>query len=548
MMGQTPVIILREGTKREKGKGAQMGNIAAAKAIGEAVRSTLGPRGMDKMLVDSMGDVVITNDGVTILKEIDVEHPAAKMIVEVAKTQDEECGDGTTTAVILTGELLKKAETLIEQNVHPTVIAAGYRLACQKAQEILKEVGMKVTPDDAEMLKEIAMTAMISKSVSSSRGILADISVKAILAIAEKKDGKYEVDQENIQIVKKVGGSMEDSKMIAGIIVDKEVIHTGMPKSVSNAKIALIDSALEVKKTEIDAKIEITDPAQLQAFLNEEEKMLKRMVETVKKSKANVMFCQKGIDDLAQHYLAKEGIFAVRRVKKSDMEKLAKATGAIVATKLEDLKESDLGNAELVEEKKIGGDQMTFVTGCKNPKAVSILIRGGTEHVVDETERSLDDAISVVGLALEDGVLVTGGGSTAVEIALRLREYAASVGGREQIAIDQFANAMEIIPTTLSENAGLDPIDVLIELRKAHKDGKKNAGINVFTGKIVDMKHEKVIEPIRVGRQAINSATEAAVMILRIDDVIASKGGGGKGGPGGPGGPGGMPGGMDEDY
>jgi len=548
MMGQTPVIILREGTKREKGKGAQMGNIAAAKAIGEAVRSTLGPRGMDKMLVDSMGDVVITNDGVTILKEIDVEHPAAKMIVEVAKTQDEECGDGTTTAVILTGELLKKAETLIEQNVHPTVIAAGYRLACQKAQEILKEVGMKVTPDDAEMLKEIAMTAMISKSVSSSRGILADISVKAILAIAEKKDGKYEVDQENIQIVKKVGGSMEDSKMIAGIIVDKEVIHTGMPKSVSNAKIALIDSALEVKKTEIDAKIEITDPAQLQAFLNEEEKMLKRMVETVKKSKANVMFCQKGIDDLAQHYLAKEGIFAVRRVKKSDMEKLAKATGAIVATKLEDLKESDLGNAELVEEKKIGGDQMTFVTGCKNPKAVSILIRGGTEHVVDEIERSLDDAISVVGLALEDGVLVTGGGSTAVEIALRLREYAASVGGREQIAIDQFANAMEIIPTTLSENAGLDPIDVLIELRKAHKDGKKNAGINVFTGKIVDMKHEKVIEPIRVGRQAINSATEAAVMILRIDDVIASKGGGGKGGPGGPGGPGGMPGGMDEDY
>ena len=548
MMGQTPVIILREGTKREKGKGAQMGNIAAAKAIGEAVRSTLGPRGMDKMLVDSMGDVVITNDGVTILKEIDVEHPAAKMIVEVAKTQDEECGDGTTTAVILTGELLKKAETLIEQNVHPTVIAAGYRLACQKAQEILKEVGMKVTSDDAEMLKEIAMTAMISKSVSSSRGLLADISVKAVLAIAEKKDGKYEVDQDNIQIVKKVGGSMEDSKMITGIIVDKEVIHTGMPKSVSNAKIALIDSALEVKKTEIDAKIEITDPAQLQAFLNEEEKMLKRMVETVKKSKANVMFCQKGIDDLAQHYLAKEGIFAVRRVKKSDMEKLAKATGAIVATKLDDLKESDLGNAELVEEKKIGGDQMTFVTGCKNPKAVSILIRGGTEHVVDEIERSLDDAISVVGLALEDGVLVTGGGSTAVEIALRLREYAASVGGREQIAIDQFANAMEIIPTTLSENAGLDPIDVLIELRKAHKDGKKNAGINVFTGKIVDMKHEKVIEPIRVGRQAINSATEAAVMILRIDDVIASKGGGGKGGPGGPGGPGGMPGGMDEDY
>jgi archaeal chaperonin len=549
MMGQTPVLILREGTKREKGKGAQMSNIAAAKAIGEAVRSTLGPRGMDKMLVDSMGDVVITNDGVTILKEIDVEHPAAKMIVEVAKTQDEECGDGTTTAVILAGELLKRAEGLIEQNVHPTVIAAGYRLASQKAQEILKTVGMKVTPDDAEMLNDIATTAMISKSVSASREILADISVKAVLSIAEKKDGKFEVDQDNIQIVKKVGGSMEDSKMISGIIVDKEVVHSGMPKKVENAKIALIDSAMEVKKTEIDAKIEITDPSQLQAFLSEEENMLKKMVETVKKSGATVVFCQKGIDDLAQHFLAKEGIYAVRRAKKSDMEKLAKATGATIATKLDELKASDLGFAALVEEKKIGGDQMTFVTGCKNPKAVSILIRGGTEHVIDEIERSLDDAISVIGLALEDGVLVTGGGSTATEIALKLREYAASVGGREQIAIDQFANAMEIIPTTLAENAGLDPIDVLIEMRKAHKDGKKYAGINVFTGKIVDMKNEKVLEPIRVGKQAINSATEAAVMILRIDDVIASKGGaGGKGGPGGPGGPGGMPGGMDEEY
>jgi thermosome len=548
MMGQTPVLILREGTKREKGKGAQMGNIAAAKAIGEAVRSTLGPRGMDKMLVDSMGDVVITNDGVTILKEIDVEHPAAKMIVEVAKTQDEECGDGTTTAVILAGELLKRAEGLIEQNVHPTVIAAGYRLASQRAQEILQTVGMKVTPDDAEMLNDIATTAMISKSVSASRKILADIAVKAVLSIAEKKDGKFEVDQDNIQVVKKVGGSMEESKMISGIILDKEVVHSGMPKKVEKAKIALIDSAMEVKKTEIDAKIEITDPSQLQAFLNEEEKMLKKMVDIVKKTGANVVFCQKGIDDLVQHYLAKEGICAVRRAKKSDMEKLAKATGGTIATKLDDLKASDLGFAALVEEKKIGGDLMTFVTGCKNPKAVSILIRGGTEHVIDEIERSLDDAISVIGLALEDGVLVTGGGSTATEIALKLREYAASVGGREQIAIDQFANAMEIIPTTLAENAGLDPIDILIEMRKAHKDGEKYAGVNVFTGKIVDMKAEKVLEPIRVGKQAINSATEAAVMILRIDDVIASKGGGGgRGGPGGPGGPGGMPGGMDED-
>jgi len=551
MIGQTPVLILREGTKREKGRGAQFSNIMAAKAIGDAVRSTLGPRGMDKMLVDSMGDVVITNDGVTILKEIDVEHPAAKMIVEVAKTQDEECGDGTTTAVILAGELLKKAETLIEQNVHPTVIASGYRLAAQKAQEILTDIAIKITPDDKERLKDIAMTAMISKSVSASREHLADIAVRAVLAVAEKKDGKYTIDQDNIQIVKKQGASMEDTQLIEGIIVDKEVVHSGMPKRVENAKIALVDSALEVKKTEIDAKIEITDPAQLQAFLAEEEKMLKRMVDMIKKSGANVVFCQKGIDDLAQHYLAKEGIYAVRRVKKSDMEKLSKATGATLVTKLDDLKESDLGTAALVEEKKIGGDQMTFVTGCKNPKAVSILIRGGTEHVVDEIERSLDDAISVVALALEDGMLVTGGGSTATEIALRLREYAASVGGREQIAIDAFADAMEIIPTTLAENAGLDPIDVLIELRKAHKDGKKRAGINVFTGKVVDMEKEKVLEPIRVGKQAINSATDAAVMILRIDDVIASKGTS-TSGPGGKGGTGpgkeSSGGGMDEEF
>jgi len=548
MFGQTPVLILKEGTKREKGKGAQFNNIAAAKTIGEAVRSTLGPRGMDKMLVDSMGDVVITNDGVTILKEIDVEHPAAKMIVEVAKTQDEECGDGTTTAVVLTGELLKKAEGLIEQNVHPTVIATGFRLAAERAQEILGKIGIKVSPDDKSMLRELAMTAMISKSVSASREHMADIAVKAALSVAEKKDGKYSVDEDNIQIVKKQGGSMEDTSMIEGIIVDKEVVHAGMPKKTSDAKIALVDSALEIKKTEIDAKIEITDPSQLHAFLAEEENMLKNMVEKIKASEANVVFCQKGIDDLAQHYLAKSGIYAVRRAKKSDMEKLAKATGARIVTKLDDLRKADLGSAKLVEEKKIGGDNMTFVTGCKNPKAVSILIRGGTEHVVDEIERSLDDAVSVVSLGLEDGMLVTGGGSTAMEIALQLRDYSASVGGREQIAIEAFASAMEVVPTALSENAGLDPIDVLIDLRKAHKDGKKYAGINVYSGKIVDMKKEKVLEPIRVGKQAISSATEAAVMILRIDDVIASKGMKGGGGPGGPGGMGGPGGGMDEDF
>jgi len=534
VIGQTPIYILKEGTKREKGKGAQFNNITAARAIADSVRSTLGPRGMDKMLVDSMGDVVITNDGVTILKEIDVEHPAAKMLVEVAKTQDEECGDGTTTAVILAGELLKKAEAMIEQNVHPTVISGGYRAAATKARELLEELAIKVSPDDKDTLMDIARTSMISKSVSASRDLLADVAVRAVSAVAEKKDGKWYVDDDNIQIVKKQGGSMDDTQMISGIIVDKEAVHSGMPKKVEKAKIALVDSALEVKKTEIDAKIEITDPSQLHAFLDEEENMLKKMVEIVKKSGATVLFAQKGIDDLAQHYLAKEGIYAVRRVKKSDMEKLAKATGANLVTKLDDLKASDLGEAALVEEKKIADDRMTFVTGCKNPKAVSILIRGGTEHVVDEIDRSLNDAISVVSVAYEDGKLVTGGGSTAVELALKLRDYAASIGGREQIAIDAFASAMEVVPTALSENAGLDPIDVLIEMRQAHKAGKKYAGINVFTGKVVDMKKAKVLEPIRVGRQAISSATDAAVMILRIDDVIASKGGAGGRGPKGP--------------
>jgi len=544
LIGQTPVFILKEGTKREKGKGAQFSNISAARAIADSVRSTLGPRGMDKMLVDSMGDVVITNDGVTILKEIDVEHPAAKMLVEVAKTQDEECGDGTTTAVILAGELLKKAEALIEQNVHPTVISGGYRMAAQKARELLDDLAINVTPSDKETLKDIARTSMISKSVAASRDLLANVAVNAVTAVAEKNsEGKWVVDDDNIQVVKKQGGSMDDTTMISGIIVDKEAVHPAMPKKVEDARIALVDSALEVKKTEIDAKIEITDPSQLQAFLNEEENMLKKMVDKVKSSGANVLFCQKGIDDLAQHYLAKQNIYAVRRVKKSDMEKLAKATGANLITKLDDLKAEDLGVACMVEEKKIADDRMTFVTGCKNPKAVSILIRGGTEHVIDEIDRSLNDAISVVSVAFEDGKLVTGGGSTATELALKLRDYAASIGGREQIAIDAFASAMEVVPTALSENAGLDPIDVLIELRQAHKAGKKYAGINVFTGKVVDMKKERVLEPIRVGRQALISATDAAVMILRIDDVIASKGGGGGRGPKGP--PMGDEGGMD---
>ncbi|WP_019178756.1 thermosome subunit beta [Methanomassiliicoccus luminyensis] len=539
-MGNTPILILKEGTKRDKGKDAQYNNIMAARAIADAVRSTLGPRGMDKMLVDTLGDVVITNDGVTILKEIDVEHPAAKMLVEVAKTQDEEAGDGTTTAVILSGELLKKAIDLIESNIHPTIIAAGYRLAATKAQEVLDSVAKDVKVEDKKALKMIAETSMISKSVSGSRDYLSDLTVKAVTAVAEK-DGKWSVDMDNIQVVKKTGGSMDDSELIQGVIIDKEPVHPGMPKVVEKAKIALLDAAIEVQKTEIDAKIEITDPSQMQAFLDEEENMLRNMVKKIKDAGANVVFCQKGVDDLAQHFLAKEKIYSVRRVKKSDIEKLAKATGGNVITKIEELSPEDLGLAAKVEARKIQDDEYTFVTGCKNPKAVSLLLRGGTDHVIAEVERSLDDAMSVVAVAIEDGKIVTGGASTAVEIAMRLREYAASVGGREQIAIDAYASAMEVIPTALAENAGLDPIDVLINLRKAHKDGKTHAGINVYTGKVVNMLDEKVIEPIRVGRQAINSATDAAVLILRIDDVIASKGGAGMP-PGGmpPGGMGGM--------
>jgi thermosome len=541
-MGQTPILILKEGTKRDKGKDAQYNNIMAARAIADAVRSTLGPRGMDKMLVDSMGDVVITNDGVTILKEIDVEHPAAKMLVEVAKTQDEETGDGTTTAVILTGELLKKAVDLIDANVHPTIITAGYRLASIKALEVLEKVAMKIDIKDRQLLRNIAMTSMMSKSVVGSREHMADVAVDAVVKVAEKTDGKWVVDTDNIQVVKKQGGSMKDTEMIEGIIVDKEPVHPAMPKKVAKAKIMLLDAALEIKKTEIDAKIEITDPSQMQAFLHEEERMLRDMVEKIKKSGANVVFCQKGVDDLVQHFLAKENIYAARRVKKTDMEKLAKATGANVITKLDEFEQADLGNADMVEVKKVQDEEMTFVTGCKNAKAISILIRGGTEHVVDEIERSLDDATSVIAVAIEDGKMVTGGGSTAVEIALRLREYSSSVGGREQIAIDAFASAMEVVPTALAENAGLDPIDILIEMRKAHKNGKANAGVNVFNGKVEDMKKNNVLEPLRVGKQAINSATDAAVMILRIDDVIASRGG-----PGGAPGGGGMPGG-DEDM
>ena len=523
-MGNAPVIILREGTKRDKGKDAQFNNISAAMAISSAVKSSLGPRGMDKMLVDSVGDVVITNDGVTILKEMDVQHPAAKMLVEVAKTQDSEVGDGTTTSVILAGELLKKATDLIDANVHPTIIASGYRLANDKAQEVLKNISKKVTIEDTELLKLIAQTAMISKQVNASREYFSDMVVDAVKTVVDKdKDGKYTVDLKNIQTVKKAGAKMEESYIVKGLIIDKEPVQANMPKRVEQAKIALIDAPFEVKKTEIDAKIQITDPNQLSQFIAEEEKMLRDMVAKVKAAGANVVFCQKGIDDLAQHFFAKEGIYACRRVKKSDMERLGRSTGANIINKIAEMDASDLGYADVVELKKIEDEEMTFITGVKDPKTVSVLVRGGTNHVADEVERSLVDAWSVVRVAIEDGMMVTGGGSAAMEIAMQLRDYAASVGGREQIAIEAFASAMESIPATLAENAGLDPIDILIQMRKQHKAGKVYDGLNPYTGKVEDMLKLNVIEPHRIGKQAINSATDAAVMILRIDDVIAAR-------------------------
>ena len=535
-----PIIILKEGSTRTRGRDAQSMNLMAARAVAEAVRTTLGPKGMDKMLVDSLGDVVITNDGVTILKEMDIEHPAAKMIVEIAKTQDDEVGDGTTTAVVLAGELLKKSESLLDQDVHPTVIASGYRQAASKAREILDNLAHPVTIKDADLVKKFAITAMTGKGAEAVGEKLADICMKSVKAVMDES-GKVDVD--DIKVEKKVGGTIGDSELIEGIVIDKERIHPNMPKTVKNAKIALLDTPLEIEKTEIDAKIEITNPDQLQAFLDQEEKMLKDMVDKIKKVGANVVFCQKGVDDLVQHYLAKAGIMAARRVKESDLKALAKSTGARVTTSIDELTKDELGVAGLVEERKIGDESMIFIEKCKDPKAVSIILRGGTEHVVDELDRAMHDALRVVGVVVEDKKYVAGGGSCEVELSLRLKEFAATVGGREQLAIEAFAEAMEVIPRTLAENAGLDPIDTLVSLRSKH-EGKngKTVGLNVFSGEAVDMLKEGVVEPLRVKTQAISGASEAAVMILRIDDVIAaSKLSGGKGGPGmGPGGMGEM--------
>ena len=524
--GNSPVVILKEGTQRDSGKKATQNNIAAAKAIAEAVRSTLGPKGMDKMLVDSMGDVIITNDGVTILKEVEVQHPAAKMIVEIAKTQDSECGDGTTTAVILAGELLKNAEELMDKGVHPTAISNGYRRASNESLELLDKISRKVSRSDVKTLKSIAVTSMTGKSSEANAEFLADLTVNSIEAVAESKDkNNVEVDRSNIKIQKKQGGSIADTEQVSGIIMDKEPVHTDMPRNVKKARVALIDAPLEIKKTEIESKIQINDPSQIQAFLDQEESTIKKMVDTISKSGANVLICQKGIDDLAQHFLAKNNIMAIRRAKKSDIDALSKATGGKIISNIDSMSKKDLGFAGLVEVRKIGDDDMTFVTGCKNPKAVSILVRAGSEHVADEIERNLDDAIGVVSLVYKDGKIVTGGGAAEIELALKLRKFAPRVGGREQMAIEAFANAIEVVPSTLAENAGLDVIDTLMGLRKSHtkKGRNQHAGLDAFTGKVVNMQSRNVVEPLRVKTQAVSSATDVATMILRIDDVIASK-------------------------
>ena len=520
--GGVPVLVLKEGSSRSRGREAQHTNIEAAKIVAETVKSSLGPKGMDKMLVDSFGDVTITSDGRTILDEMDIQHPAAKMMVEVAKTQDNEAGDGTTTAVIISGELLNKAQELVEKNVHPTIIIDGYKKASEKALEILEKIAIKVDMSSQDYVKKVAMTSMASKLVAEHKEYLADLAVKAILAVAEKEGEKYKADVDDVKVEKKPGESVRDTKLIQGIVLDKDIAHSGMPKRVEKAKIALLDCPLEIEKTEFDAKINIESPEQMEAFLKQEEDMLRDMVEKIAKAGANVVLCEKGIDDMAQHFLARKGILAVRRNKKSDMEKLAKATGGKIVTNLDSMTSADLGYAALVEERKIGEDKMTFIEGCKHPRAVTILIRGGTQRIVDEAERSLHDALCVVRDVVEEPKIVAGGGAPELEISRMLKKYAETLPGREQLAVKGFAEALEAVPTTLTENAGLDPIDILSELRSRHEKGETWAGIEVNAGKSQDMTKAGVFEPLAVKKQIIKSATEASTMILKIDDVIAA--------------------------
>ncbi len=517
-----PILVLSDDVLRQTGKDAQRANISAAISVSEIVRSTLGPKGMDKMLVDSTGDITITNDGVTILEEMEIQHPAAKMIREVAKTQEQEVGDGTTTAVVLTGQLLKKAGDLLDQGIHRTTIVKGYRLAMGKTIESLGTIGKTISLSDPENLKKVALTAMTGKGIENSKNELSDIAVEAIKCVAYTENGKIVINPEDIQIEKKQGGSVKDTELIKGIVIDKEIVHSAMPKITKDAKIVLINAALEVKSTETDAKISITDPEKMQAFADQESKMLKNIAEKIKDSGAKIVFCQKGIDDMVQYYLAKYGIVAVRRVKESDMEKLSKATGARIISSVNEISPEDFGMAGIVEEKKIGEDKMVFVRECKEPKAVSILIRGGTEHVVDEAKRAMDDAVLGIASTLELSSYVYGGGAVEIEIAKKLRDYAVTVGGKEQLAINAFAEALEIIPRTLAESAGKDAIELLVEAKSKHESGNTGYGINVFEGKIDDMDKLGVVEPTKIKVQAISSATDVSEMILRIDDIITA--------------------------
>jgi len=533
---QGPVLVLKESALQQKGRDAQKNNIAAAKLVAELVKTSLGPRGLDKMLVDSLGDVTITNDGATILKEIDAQHPAAKMMVEIAKTIDTEVGDGTTSSVVFAGALLEKAEKLLEKDVHSTVIIDGYHAASEKALELLAKLATTVKPDDRESLIKIAKTSMQSKLVSENSVPLSKLSVDAILKIVEKDGDKYSVDLDNLKVEKKAGGSIDDTALINGIVLDKEIVHSGMPTKIEKAKIALVNAALEVEKTEMSAEIRISDPTQMQQFLEEENKMLKSMVDKIHSIGANVLICQKGIDDISQHYLSKHGIMAVRRVKESDMTKLAKATGGRITTSLDDISTNDLGSAEIVQQKKVEADKWVFIEGCKNPRSVTILIRGGSQRVVDEADRSIHDALMVVKDVVEKPLIVAGGGSPEAYLATELNEWTGSSEGREQLAIKQYAEALESIPLTIAENAGMDPIDSLITLRANQSNGKQTVGINAREGKIGNMFSLDIVEPLAVKEQIIKSATEAACMILRIDDVIAVSGGPGAGGS-----PSGMP-------
>jgi len=534
MMNQ-PAMVLKEGTSRSHGREAQHTNITAALLIAESVRSTLGPKGMDKMLVDGFGDITISNDGATILDEMDVQHPVAKMMVEVAKTQDDEVGDGTTTAVVFAGELLSKAQALMDKDVYPTVIIDGYQYAGEKALDFLQKLAMKVNPADKAMLKKIAQVSLASKLLAEHSEYIADIAVKAILEVTEKTPTGFKSDVEDVKVEKKAGGSLTDTTLIQGVLLDKEVVHPGMPRRVEKAKIALLNCPLEVEKTETDAKLNIENPDQMKAFLNEEEKILKEMVEKVSSAGANVLICEKGIDDVAQHYLAKKNILAVRRVKQSDMEKLAKATGGRVLSQLEGLKSSDLGLADLVEEKKVSDDKMTFVEGCRTPKAVSILVRGGTERVVDEAERAIHDALCVVRDVVVEPRVVAGGGASEAEVARLLRTHAQRLTGKQQLAVQAYAEALEVIPLTLAENAGMDPINALMDVRSKHQAKQRWVGIDPYKGRVADLGKLEVYEPLAVKVQTLKSAGEAACMILRIDDVIAaSKAKEGGGPPKGP--------------